>query len=336
MSDQTAEQTFLRIEEHVREKQLEEVVITFHGGEPLLAGVSRLQRFLTTAKKLISANIQFTVQTNGTLLTKEFLNLFAEHDVQIGMSVDGDKVANDRYRRFKNGRSSFDRVMASVELINSKPEWARLLTGYLAVVDLRNDPKEVFEFISGMDSRGFDVLLPDCNHESPPKRPATDVDKTAYGQWMSNLFNAWLDSGIDIEICYFEEILAMLLGQRSTREHIGSQFADLIIVESDGDIEGLDTLKMVSRDATHLGLNVYHNTFTQALDHESVACRLVGYQALCATCRSCSFLNQCGGGYIPHRYKKDTGFLNPSVYCHDIQYLITHIKNALVKELGRE
>lgn len=336
MSDRTAEQTFRRIEEHVREKQLEKVVITFHGGEPLLAGVERFERYVNAAKSQISANIEFTVQTNGTLLTEEFLDLFVTHDVKIGMSLDGDRAANDRYRRFKNGKSSFDRVLSSVRLINSKPDWARLLTGYLAVVDLKNDPKEVFDFISGIDSRGFDVLLPDCNHESPPERPSNDVGKTAYGQWMSRLFDVWLESGIDIEICYIEEIMAMLFGQRSTREHIGSQFADLIIVESDGDIEGLDTLKMVGRDATHLGLNVHQNSFTQALEHESIACRLVGYEALCAECRSCSFLQNCGGGYIPHRYKKETGFLNPSVYCHDIQYLVTHIRSALVKELKAE
>ena len=116
---------------------------------------------------------------------------------------------------------------------------------------------------------------------------------------------------------------------------LGSQYADLIIIESDGEIEGVDTLKMVSREATRLGLNVHRNSFSEALLHESVACRLVGYDALCDECRSCKFLNCCGGGYLPHRYKKETGFLNPSVYCHDIQYLISHIKRALSKELTR-
>lgn len=332
MSDETARQTFRRIAEHVEEKGLKSVVVTFHGGEPLLAGVERFRRYLKSATDLIPAELELSVQTNGTLLSKQYLDLFSDYHVKIGLSVDGDRRANDRYRRFTNGRSSFDRVLAAIELINSKPEWSRLLTGYLAVVDLANTPTELFAFMSGLDSRGFDVLLPDCNYEAPPYRPVDDIEQIAYGQWMASLFDAWLASGKDVEVCYIEEIIAMLFGQPSTREHIGSQFADLIIVESDGDIEGVDTLKMVSREATRLGLNVHRNSFSEALLHESVACRLVGYDALCDQCRSCTFLDYCGGGYLPHRYKQETGFLNPSVYCHDIQYLISHIRSTLAKE----
>lgn len=334
MTDETAQQTFRRIAEHVEEKGLDSVVVTFHGGEPLLAGVDRFRRYLEAATRLIPAEVELSVQTNGTLLSKQYLELFSEYHVKIGLSIDGDRQANDRYRKFKNGRSSFDRVVGAINLINSKPEWSRLLTGYLAVVDLDNDPEELFAFMSGLDSRGFDVLLPDCNHDAPPVRPADDSSHTAYGKWMAEVFDVWLRSGRDIEVCYIEEIIAMLFGQPSTREHIGSQFADLIIIESDGDIEGVDTLKMVSREATRLGLNVHQNTFSQALQHESVACRLVGYDALCDECRSCKFLEYCGGGYLPHRYKKETGFLNPSVYCHDIQYLISHIRNTLERKLA--
>jgi len=152
---------------------------------------------------------------------------------------------------------------------------------------------------------------------------------------MADLFDVWIASDKDIEICYIEEIIAMLFGQPSTREHIGSQFADLIIIESDGDIEGVDTLKMVGREATHLGLNVHQNTFSEALKHESIGCRLVGYEALCGECRSCEYLDYCGGGYLPHRYKHSSGFLNPSVYCNDIKYLISHIQETLATQLRR-
>lgn len=333
MSDETARQTFARIAEHLKEKGGQSISLTLHGGEPLLCGPNRLRAYLEAAVELIPAEIEFSLQTNGTLLTEEFLNLFAQFGVKIGLSIDGGRAANDRYRRFKNGRSSFDRVISAIDLINSKPEWRTLLSGYLAVVDLQNDPREIFEFISGLDCRGFDVLLPDCNHEAPPPRPKDDHRNVAYGKWMADLFDIWLDGGKDIEVCYIEEIMAMLFGQPSTREHIGSRFADLIIIESDGDIEGVDTLKMVSKDATNLGLNVFNNTFTEALSHDSIACRLVGFDALCSTCRSCSYLDQCGGGYLPHRYRRDTGFLNPSVYCNDIQHLIDHMKIRLSQEL---
>ena len=37
----------------------------------------------------------------------------------------------------------------------------------------------------------------------------------------------------------------------------------------------------------------------------------------------------CGGGLYAHRYKAGNGFGNPSVYCPDLQRIITHIMAAV-------
>jgi uncharacterized protein len=42
----------------------------------------------------------------------------------------------------------------------------------------------------------------------------------------------------------------------------------------------------------------------------------------------------CGGGLYAHRYDKDTGFLNPSVYCPDLFALIRHIRGRLLEDLN--
>ena len=125
----------------------------------------------------------------------------------------------------------------------------------------------------------------------------------------------------------------MLFGQDSSLEAIGAKAVDLIIVESDGDIEAVDTLKVVGRAATSLNLNVWQNEFDDALTKEAVYSRLIGYSALCEECRNCPFLNCCGGGYVPHRFGRGRGFLNPSVYCADIIYLIKHIQSRLSDQL---
>src|SRR5688572_17887734 len=62
MSEETARRTFERIAEHVKEKGLNSVVVTFHGGEPLLAGVDRFNQYLAAATELIPAEVEFSVQ----------------------------------------------------------------------------------------------------------------------------------------------------------------------------------------------------------------------------------------------------------------------------------
>lgn len=334
MSDEVATRALERIADHVTEKRLSEVAITFHGGEPLLAGAERLSRFIGAAKRIVPCKIDFGIQTNGTLLTEEILNLFSEHDVRIGLSIDGNRLQNDLHRKFRNGKGSHSRVLKGIHLTKTKPEWDRLLTGYLSVIDLKHDPIEVFDFLVSLDGKGFNILLPDCNYMIPPPRPEGEKRDVAYGVWMATMFDHWLETQSRVEIRYFEEIIAMIFGVDSTTEAIGAKYVDLIVIESNGEIESVDSLKMVGRDATTLGLNVATHSFSEALGQVQVQSRLVGYEGLCETCRSCSILNQCGGGYIPHRYSIEHGFMNPSVYCNDIKYLVNHLKTRLNENVG--
>jgi uncharacterized protein len=40
-------------------------------------------------------------------------------------------------------------------------------------------------------------------------------------------------------------------------------------------------------------------------------------------------MNACGGGYLPHRFSKENGYDNPSVYCDDLYAAFEHIQSAL-------
>ena len=53
-------------------------------------------------------DLDLRIHTNGVLLTERFCELFAEHGVKVGISIDGDRAANDRHRRYADGRSSYD------------------------------------------------------------------------------------------------------------------------------------------------------------------------------------------------------------------------------------
>jgi sulfatase maturation enzyme AslB (radical SAM superfamily) len=50
---------------------------------------------------------------------KSFCELFAKHFVRVGISVDGDRAANDRHRRYADGRSSYGMVIRAIELLRN-------------------------------------------------------------------------------------------------------------------------------------------------------------------------------------------------------------------------
>lgn len=312
---------------HVRKHELTDVLIVFHGGEPLLVGAARLARYIETITSTVPAKVEFSMQTNATLLRPDVLDVMARHNVSFGISLDGGQEANDLNRPFRNGKGSYAAVMKALELVRSRPEWSALLRGFLAVIDLRTSPESVYEGLLTAGAKSLDILLPDAHHDSPP--PQHDPHEVRYGRWMTKLFDLWLDGQTSIEIRYFEEIIAMILGGSSSLEAIGAKSVDLIVIETEGDIEAVDTLKMVGRHVTRLGLNVARNSIDDAYQFPGVYSRMLGFDALCDTCRSCQELTRCGGGYLPHRYGNGKGFLNPSIYCEDIQFLIRHIRHRI-------
>jgi uncharacterized protein len=260
MSDGTIQRVATRIAEHVITHQVPAVGITFHGGEPLLVGPRRLERYTRVLLEAIPCQIGFGVQTNGTLLTEEILDTLYRSNVRIGVSIDGDQMANDLNRRYRNGNSSYDAVHRGVALIRSRPEWRQLLGGFLVVVDLRNEPDSVYQAMLDLGTTSIDLLLPDCHHDAPPPRPAGPDACIAYGRWLSKFFHRWYTEQPNMEIRFFDEIITLMLGGPSGVEAIGAMSVDLVVVETDGDIEAVDTLKIVGRHATSLGMNVHNNS----------------------------------------------------------------------------
>src|SRR5690606_15225630 len=139
--------TARRIADHVQAHALSRVTIVLHGGEPLLAGPERLGR---TAAELRAAldplcELDLRLHTNGVLLDDRFMDVFAEHRVKVGVSLDGDRAANDRHRLFADGRSSFDRVIRAIERLRRRRD---LFAGLLCTIDVRNDPAAVYRTLA--------------------------------------------------------------------------------------------------------------------------------------------------------------------------------------------
>src|SRR6266849_1531322 len=109
----------MRIAEHAKTHELSRVEVVLHGGEPLLAGVAGLRAVLVELERALGGlcRLDVKVHTNGVLLSEEFCQLFDEHGVGVGISLDGDRAANDRHRKYLNGRSSYDAVIRAIRLL---------------------------------------------------------------------------------------------------------------------------------------------------------------------------------------------------------------------------
>ena len=64
------------------------LAVVLHGGEPLLLGRPRLDRLLTGLRSGLGPASTLALQTNGTLINSEVLDLFADTRTRVSVSLD--------------------------------------------------------------------------------------------------------------------------------------------------------------------------------------------------------------------------------------------------------
>lgn len=90
----------------------------FHGGEPLLVR----DHFFSIIDRY-HKDVEFAIQTNGTLLTEEDARLIKERNTHISLSLDGPcALVNDKLRRYRNGKGTFDDVRKVIDMFRDF-EW---------------------------------------------------------------------------------------------------------------------------------------------------------------------------------------------------------------------
>lgn len=335
MSAHTVAYTARRIAEHVHRHRLRRIEIIFHGGEPLLFGAARLARSAATLRAAmpLGTTTAISVQTNGTLLDERALARLRAADIRITVSVDGDETTHDRHRRTFRGTGSYAAVVRALCLLDTD-DFRPLFSGVLSVVDLSADPVRVYESLLEFAPPQMDFLLPHANWSAPPPRSVATPDR-GYGEWLAAVFDRWYGAPRqETQIRLFAEVIHLLLGGASATEQVGLSPAAMIVVNTDGSLEQVDVLRTAYAGAAQTELSVFDHELDDALRHPAIVARQLGIAALADSCQRCAIRRVCGGGHYAHRYRRGSGFRNPSVYCRDLQYLIRHINGRLRHDIA--
>jgi uncharacterized protein len=332
MSTETVDAMMSRVVTHCRRHNLSKFTFILHGGEPLLAPKSFYRYFVERARTALADKVEprFALQTNGTLISKEWCLLFLELGIGIGVSLDGPKDINDRQRLDHKGRGSFDRVLAGWDLAVSYG----LKPGLLAVIDLNADPLDVFGLVKELYPSTVDFLLPDATHDKLPPGYSKSSRSTDYADWLLKIFDAWIaDGNPNLKIRVFSNIMRSILGWDDGFDALGTGDNEVLVVESDGELQPVDVLRFCSEGITLTPYNVATDELDDAFQHPMVRLYHKSHKHLCSTCNVCTLRDICGGGFLPHRYSAINGFDNPSVYCRDLIKLITGVHHWFLSQL---
>jgi uncharacterized protein len=247
--------------------QTPQVQVAWQGGEPTLMGLDFFQRSIDLVERhrKPGTTVEYTIQTNGTLIDDAWAAFFKQHNFLVGISIDGPAAMHDAYRVDKGGQPTLDKVMRGLGFLQQYGvEYNTLTTLHHANADY---PAEVYRFLRDQCGSRFQQYIPiierlpsDLITESPIQpipwsswrdRPlytqtgesVTERSVTAeqYGRFLIGVFEEWVRRDVGtVYVQMFDVALANWVGEPSGL-CVHSQTCGLALaLEHNGDLYSCD------------------------------------------------------------------------------------------------
>jgi uncharacterized protein len=314
--------------EYSQRRNGRQISLTFHGGEPMLVGPARFNMMLERAHKVMGSSLgRISIQTNAILADQRWAALFRDWNILVGVSLDGPKEVHDRWRVRRDGGGSHDHTVRGIRAFQD----AGVEVGILCVIDPSADGLDIYNYFLSLGLRSMDFLLPDVTHDTRETFFPGAYGRRNLSRYLISVFDSWISrDDPEIRIRIFWNFLRHFLGSTPETDAFGNLGMSYLVIESDGQIEALDALKVCAPGISSTGLNVIKDDF-EALSRAPHALKeaISGTVPLSAKCTVCSERKICGGGYLPHRFSAARGFDNPSAWCEDIFEVLAHMRKKL-------
>ena len=312
MSDELLEKF---IEEYINSQTSPNVLFTWHGGETLMRPLAFYQKALELQKKYAKGRqIDNCLQTNGTLLTDEWCRFLHDNGWLVGISIDGPQEFHDEYRKNKQGRPSFVKVMQGINLLKKhNVEW-----NAMAVVNDYNAdyPLEFYHFFKELDCHYIQFapiverLAPhaDGRHlaavDEDSKEGLADFSVTTrqWGNFLCTIFDEWVRHDVgNYYIQLFDSTLANWVGEQPGVCTLAKTCGHAGVMEFNGDVYSCDHFVFPQYK---LG-NIYSKTLVEMMYGErQQKFGLAKRDALPTQCKECPYLFACNGECPKNRFCK--------------------------------
>ena len=313
MSDEMLEQ-FTR--EYIEAQTMNQVLFTWHGGEPLLRSIDFYRKALSLQQKYARGRrIDNVIQTNGTLLTNEWCEFFAQNHWLVGISIDGPQPYHDHYRLTAAGKPSWKKVMQGIKLLKKHGvEW-----NAMAVVnaDNANHPLEFYRFFkeNGCQFLQFTPIVERLTRHEDGRTLASLADKDEislseasvvpeqWGYFLCAIFDEWVRKDVGkIFVEIFDCTLANWMGISPGICAYSKECGHAGVMEHNGDVYSCDHFVFPEYK---LGNIRDHSLIDMLYGEQQQEFSRLKHSSLPRQCKECDMEFACHGECPKNRFMKD-------------------------------
>ena len=305
------------------------IVITFHGGEPLLIGKKRFIDLLEVIRQKPDKVDGVFIQSNGILLDEEWVDIlyrqYKDLNIEMSLSLDGSESMN-QLRVDYDGHGTFQRVIDSYELLYKHG----IKAGLLSVISKKSLDKvsAYVNLLSLIPNISF-VKLNALFNVKENKLTADSITPSQYANFIIEVSKAYIKDKLYTRFP-LEPFLSIvqLMKNKSSRycNYSSSKCFNFISIYPDGMIGPCDCLP-----ATDFSIACDESESLEDAIDKSIHgddCKVL--LKLMEECNGCDIVDFCNGGCLSQRYYfKDNEILKAD-FCRS-KHMLYVFGKAVVK-----
>jgi len=327
MPIETAKMTINKVLAYVNPGR--KVNFIWHGGEPLLSGKDFFVEVADFCDTFHENPIENCIQTNGSLLDRDFLSFCRARGFLVSVSIDGPASIHDIHRQTPQGQGTFADTLRALDLVRE----AGLTPGCVCVLNKANI-RHIDELYWFFSTNKINVRINPVVRSGRAIAAYNELAISAleYGQAMCRMFDLWFQDNYVIQI----EPLYTILGNFISPvvwgcDYHGRCLESIISVNPDGSIypcgrfAGLEEFRLGNVLEDSDLQNLFSTDLFRRLTHRSVA--------TVSGCANCAFAEICNAGCMITAYMARQSVSDHDYYCEGRRMLFAHIASQLKTHL---
>jgi len=307
----------------------------FHGGEPLLINLENWKTILGYFRKK-EYPISPKIQTNGTLINDDFISLFKEFNVGIGISIDGPAFLNDQTRIFKNGSGTFSTIFKNIQKLKD----AGIEFGCLVTLNETNIKyiNEIYEFFKE-NNISFDIRPIFDTRYSVPKNLL--ITPQEFAEAWCKLFDLWFDDN-EVRTSLIKDFNDFVAGfirpdlfeRMSICTFDASCAEHFLCYDMEGNIWHCDNLRGVPK--FWYG-NIQKESLTNILNSSKVKKLSKRFEVISKTkeCKDCKFMKWHHCGCPARSYHYYGNYFKKDYFCESYELIFGHVYERIKSSIGK-
>ena len=303
------------------------LTVIWHAGEPLAVPIPYYEQAFDEIRRKAPAGavVRHCMQSNGTLINEEWCRFINDHNVSIGLSIDGPADIHDAHRKTRSGRGSHRAAMEGLHRLQSHGIPFHVIS--VITQESLGRAKDIYNFFNdlGVSQLGFNIEEIEGQNTKSSLTSSGPMAESVEA-FMATIFQLQKADGGRMRIREFDAALAKIQSQKSLRSfdfpHFNEQVRPfgILNVDCEGNYSTYSP-ELLGMNLSPYGSftfgNILKDDFVEAVESPKFRSVFTDIQSGINLCKdTCAYYGYCGGGAPANKYYENGSFATTeTIFC---------------------